>query len=138
MNDGILITEGATLRLSGFSITINKATGDVTADGGKPTIRYDVCPAWLTIAIDHLKDAKSAREAMLLAKDAPDKELKFKPSSVNSEHPCKLSRLRLLQSMHFMRSLRKRSLPIWNLSIRKGVAIADLHKSLKRYDKGFN
>jgi hypothetical protein len=77
MNDGILITEGATFRLTGFSITINEATGEVTADGGKPMIHYDVCPAWLTIAIDHLKDAKLAREAMLLAKDAPDKGLKF-------------------------------------------------------------
>lgn len=67
---GILITEGVTISLSGLSITVNKTTGEVAMDGGKPTLHYDVCPAWLFIAVEHLNEAKMAREQLLIARDA--------------------------------------------------------------------
>jgi hypothetical protein len=78
MSSGIVATDGATLRISGISITINKTTGEVKIEGGEPSIHYDVCPVWLSIAIEHLEDAKLAREDMIRTKDAADPELKFK------------------------------------------------------------
>jgi hypothetical protein len=75
MNDGILITEGMTFSLTQLSIEINKETGEISFAGGQPMLHYDVCPVWLSIAIEHLKEAKQARDDMLAAKDAGNDEL---------------------------------------------------------------
>jgi hypothetical protein len=77
MNDGILITEGMTFSLAQLSITINKDTGEmISFAGGQPMLHYDVCPAWLSIGIEHLKEAEQARADMLAAKDARNDELR--------------------------------------------------------------
>jgi hypothetical protein len=72
MSGGILVTEGVTFSFGGLSISINNETGEVSLDGGRATLHYDVCPAWLSIAVDHLKDAKIAREQLLVARDSED------------------------------------------------------------------
>jgi hypothetical protein len=71
---GILINEGASFRLSGLSISFNKTTGEVTLDGGTAMLHYDVCPVWLSIALEHLKIAKAAHEQLLSARDSKNDE----------------------------------------------------------------
>jgi hypothetical protein len=77
MNGGIVVTDGATFRISEISITINEVTGEVTCEGGQPSIHYDVCPVWLAIATKHLEEAKQAHTEMLHAKNESADELKF-------------------------------------------------------------
>jgi hypothetical protein len=70
---GVLITEGATLRISGLSISISES-GEVTFDGGQSQLHYDVCPTWLQIVLRHLGDAKLARDELRAAHDAGEIE----------------------------------------------------------------
>jgi hypothetical protein len=68
---GIFISEGNTLRIPGFTLTIDKKTGEVSiTTAGKPQLHYDVTPVWLSIALDHLHNAKTAREQLLAAKES--------------------------------------------------------------------
>lgn len=70
-NDGIFVSEGNTLRIPGFTITINTKTGDVSFESnGNPQLHYDVTPIWLSIALDHLHAAKAAREELLSVKES--------------------------------------------------------------------
>lgn len=77
MGGGILVTKGVAFGLSGFSIGIDRETGEETVNLGDPKLHYDVCPVWLEIAIGHLKDAKGARAERLAAYAASDDKTKY-------------------------------------------------------------
>jgi hypothetical protein len=54
--------KGVRLALTGMVLTIDEARGEVKFESNPPKMHYDVCPVWLSIAIEHLRIAKSAND----------------------------------------------------------------------------
>lgn len=83
---GIFVSEGNSLRIPGFTITINQRTGEVAVTtAGNAQLHYDVTSVWLSIALDHLQNANAARKELLAAKESnrdfgPSLEREFRAS----------------------------------------------------------
>jgi hypothetical protein len=71
LNEGIFIVEGGQLSLADFSLSINNK-GEITSEHLEVKLRFDVCPEWLDIAMDHLEMNASAAEDIQRCLEASD------------------------------------------------------------------
>jgi hypothetical protein len=78
VNGGIVATDGITLNIGSFSISYDAKTGALSGTASGPSLHYDVCPTWLSIAIEHLERGKLARSDMLATLSDANTELKYR------------------------------------------------------------
>jgi len=71
----IFLVDGGQMKLSNLSICIDKRTNEISLEPPDIKLRFDVCPEWLDIALNHLDECTKSANSIQDALKNEDNEL---------------------------------------------------------------